>query len=302
MKKIYKNPDKLNEFKKNKTNSEIATGRTILSDVDEISSSVNNLIEKINSLNEKREEYMKKNSNKKQFNENNSFVHFCAFIDFLYHEMVNQKMIKKSSMINFPFGRFALIFRNVFTMILNIIFINDVTREKLLLKMENKSKELLKITIAKQNNDKNISFDELRDSDYTKPTQFVNEEAIGNSIFYGKQHKVCSFFTKLSSNKNDREIIDIFFNELPSLFNDFYQRMCAKFDIEFNKIEEDKFNFFAVLSNKNQFHFYQKCNFFIHNTTYIVNNYNPETINNYANNFSSFKTLLSLLESFIISL
>ena len=88
---------------------------------------------------------------------------------------------------------------------------------------------------------------------YTKPTQFVNEEAIGNSIFYGKQHKVCSFFTKLSSNKNDKEIIDIFFNELPSLFNDFYQRMCAKFDIEFNKIEEDKFNFSILYQTKIRF-------------------------------------------------
>ena len=186
MQEIYKNPDKLNEFKKNKTDSEIASGRIILNDVDEISSSVNNLIEKINSLNEKREEYMKKNSNKTQFNENNSFVHFCAFIDFLYHEMVNQKMIKKSSMINFPFGRFALIFRNVFAMIVNIIFIDDATREKLFIKMENKSKELLKITAAKQNNNKDISFDELRNSDYTKPTQFVNQEAIEDSIFYGK--------------------------------------------------------------------------------------------------------------------
>ena len=230
----------------------------------------------------------------KTVEENNTVIHFCAFIKFLYHEFGNLKFIEKTSVENFPFGRFSLIFRNTFVMLINVIFISKHTRSKFINILDRDLREINFVDDTK-------FIDLLYNLDLTTPSVFSSIEKITKSFFYrSNRRNLYGFFTQSKPNDKEKKIIQLFHDTYGSLFNLIYKKeICLKLNIKFKNIVHNKFNFILeFLNNDEEMDFL--CNF-IHNDKYIVNTYSPLTPKEYKKMFSQFRKKLKDFSDFILS-
>ena len=293
MQKIFKDKSKLSELK-SVTEDEKKDGQQIVNEYDEIQTIDNKLIEKVSTLNNIKQSFLKK-CKARTTEENNIVIHFCAFIEFLYHEFNNLKIINKSTAENFPFGNFSLIFRNTFVMLTNIIFIYKSTRLQFIEHILNDN--LRNIVLVD-----NIKFNDLLEQlDLTTPSEFSSIEKITKSFFYrSNRRNLHGFFTQSQPEKETKEIINLFAKNYSKLFNNAYNEICNKLNINCKTIENHKFNFILnFLNNDETMDFL--CNF-IHNDKYIVTTYSPLSSKEYKKIFSQFKKLLTDFSELIFSL
>ena len=238
-KNFFNDHNKLNEA--NIPNVEIENGKSINNNYDKIEKLTKNLCEKIQKLYEKKNKFLEKIKNNRQNTQNNCVIHFCAFIDFLYHEITNQKFIGNTSLKNFPYARFSLIFRSTFDMIVTVIFINDNARNNFIDKLSIEKLENEIIT-------KKITFIDLKDqNDNVAPGNFISIDTITNSIFYRTSDNVHGYFTCEIENQtpNHKKIIQIFRNDFINLFDSTYKKICEKLEINtYKKIDNEKLLFF----------------------------------------------------------
>ena len=293
MQKIFKDKSKLSELK-SVTEDEKKDGQQIVNEYDEIQTIDNKLIEKVSTLNNIKQSFLRK-CKARTTEENNIVIHFCAFIEFLYHEFNNLKIINKSTAENFPFGNFSLIFRNTFVMLTNIIFIYKSTRLQFIEHILNDN--LRNIVLVD-----NIKFNDLLEQlDLTTPSEFSSIEKITKSFFYrSNRRNLHGFFTQSQPEKEAKEIINLFAKNYSKLFNNAYNEICNKLNINCKTIENHKFNFILnFLNNDETMDFL--CNF-IHNDKYIVTTYSPLSSKEYKKIFLQFKKLLTDFSELIFSL
>lgn len=293
MQKIFKDKSKLSELK-SVTEDEKQDGQQIVNEYDEIQTIDNKLIEKISTLNNIKQSFLKK-CKARTTEENNIVIHFCAFIEFLYHEFNNLKIINKSTTENFPFGNFSLIFRNTFVMLTNIIFIYKSTRLQFIEHILNDN--LRNIVFVD-----NIKFNDLLEQlDLTTPSEFSSIEKITKSFFYRSNGRnLHGFFTQSQPKKEAKEIINLFVKNYSKLFNNAYNEICNKLNINCKTIENHKFNFILKFLNNDETMDFL-CNF-IHNDKYIVTTYSPLSSKEYKKMFLQFKKLLTDFSELIFSL
>lgn len=256
----------------------------------------NDIKDRIKKLNEKVRIFLRKNNNDRTKPSNNYVIHFCAFVDFLEHEIMTEKFIRELNCKTFPFGKFSLIFRNTFIMITNIIFINKKTREYFI----NKLREFNLDNEFVVENDKIKFIDLLNNYDITSSSEFSSIEKIKLSIFYRSGRNVHGFFTSDNPIGKRKEIIDIFTNNYPLLFNNAWREICNALDIHFNKISDEKFDFFTKFFKDTKRYDYL-CSF-IHNDKYIVNTYSPMLTENFKKDFIYIKKWIEELNDFIQAL
>ena len=293
MQKIFKDKSKFSELK-SVTEDEKKDGQQIVNEYDEIQTIDNKLIEKISTLNNIKQSFLKK-CKARTTEENNIVIHFCAFIEFLYHEFNNLKIINKSTVENFPFGNFSLIFRNTFVMLTNIIFIYKSTRLQFIEHILNDNLRNIELV-------DNIKFNDLLEQlDLTTPSEFSSIEKITKSFFYrSNRRNIHGFFTQSQPEKEAKEIINLFAKNYSKLFNNTYNEICNKLNINCKTIENHKFNFILnFLNNDETMDFL--CNF-IHNDKYIVTTYSPLSSKEYKKMFLQFKKLLTDFSELIFSL
>lgn len=293
MQKIYKDKSKISELKL-ATEDEKNDGQQIVNEYGEIQIINSKLTEKISFLNNKKQSFLEK-CKARTIEKNNIVIHFCAFIEFLYHEFNNLQIIKKSTAENFPFGKFSLIFRNTFVMLTNMIFIYKSTRQKFIKKILND--DLRNIEFVD-----NIKFNDLLEQlDLTTPSEFSSIEKITKSFFYrSNRRNLHGFFTQSHPETQAKKIIELFAQNYPSLFNCVYNEICKKLNIKYETIENYKFKFILnFLNNDETIDFL--CNF-IHNDKYIVTTYSPLSSKEYKKMFLQFKKLLADFNEFIFSL
>lgn len=293
MQKIFKDKSKLSELK-SVTEDEKKDGQQIVNEYDEIQIIDNKLIEKISTLNNIKQSFLKK-CKARTTEENNIVIHFCAFIEFLYHEFNNLKIINKSTAENFPFGNFSLIFRNTFVMLTNIIFIYKSTRLQFIEHILNDNLRNIELV-------DNIKFNDLLEQlDLTTPSEFSSIEKITKSFLYrSNRRNLHGFFIQSQPEKEAKEILNLFAKNYSKLFNNAYNEICNKLNINCKTIENHKFNFILnFLNNDETMDFL--CNF-IHNDKYIVTTYSPLSSKEYKKIFLQFKKLLTDFSELIFSL
>lgn len=207
-----------------------------------------------------------------------SEIHFCGLIDGIYHEINSQQFLKKSTFLNFPYAKYSLLFRNIFTILISILFVDDYSRKKITDFLSEQDHDLCNTIIVRDygsehENKVDVSLNYINESDLCSPAWFASIELIGKSLFYKyKGHNLPGFFTWNYKENKESEIQSIFVKKIDKIFDAFYNHICSSLKIKKKQITKDKINFITFfIENKK---LYDDVCRFIHNDMYIVNAYN----------------------------
>lgn len=302
---ISKNDKSKSEFdKKNFTDDEIGNKLkeyfyTTCYFADKFFAVNNDLIEIIETIYEKTNEYLINNVKNLKSQKIVSEVHFAGLIDGIFHEINSQQFLKKSTLLNFPYAKYSLIFRNVFTIIISLLFIDEDSRNKIINFLSEQNNDLCNVPIVKNYENNDVSLNYINESDLCDPAWFASISLIGESLFYrNKGFNLPGFFTwNFGEDCKQKDIQNIFCKKICEIFCAFYKHMCSSYKIKEKQIKDTDIKFITFfIENKD---LYDTVNRFIHNDMYIVNAYNNSPIEQIKDFFDiAYKLLLQLTNLF----
>lgn len=282
IKKIRKDKNNISEFERKNFNNEIELMDifyTACDFADEFFAINDDLIKIIEIIYEKTNKFLVDNNKILQLPKIISEVHFAGLIDAIYHELNSQQFLKKSTLLNFPYAKYSLLFRNIFSIMITLLFINEKSRSQITKSLFEINKNLCNATIVgRGGNIKNdISLEYINESDLCSPSRFTSLDSIVNSIFYNiKGKNVPGFFTWEYSEGEKNDIQKIFCEKIYEIFSAFYVNLCSELKIHKKEFSNEDIEFITFFI-KNKSLYDTSCRF-IHNDVYIVNAYNNSPV------------------------